>query len=126
MNKVIQFPLSDSVEIISSFGRDITEPQPPGKEFLINRMAEKLILISENDEIQPEIKNALLAIADSVIDESNCNADTGAYLRANFARAMFCVSEDYADAVLQTLNCVMENCIDDEIYSPIVEKTLGR
>ena len=92
----------------------------------LERMAERLILILENDKIEKPVRDAIFTIADNAILNAWDSETRAEFIENRFVRAMKSLDPNYTNAIMDSLMAVMESCIDEKIYQPILQKTLGR
>lgn len=96
------------------------------KKKQLEQMAKKIVLILESENVSETIQEAIFFIADEAIINAEDETSRREYINERFVRALLSHDAEYAKAVLSSLNSVMEHCIADEVYQPILSKSLGK
>ena len=104
----------------------VVELPPDLQSLCLQRMARRLVMIIEAEEIPEIVRDAVYIIAENAVLNAPDSATRAEFIENRFVRAMKVSNPDYVAAIMHSLSSVMENCIDEAIYQPILDKSLGR
>ena len=99
---------------------------PDLRTLSLQRMTERLILIVEDGRIKKTARDAVFVIAENAILNYGESETRAEFIKNRFVSAMKNSNPEYVSAIMDSLSSVMEACIDDEIYQPILQKSFGR
>ena len=116
----------NKTEIKIEIETPVSQPLSDSHILCLERMAERLILIIENGKIKKSVRDAIFTIADNAILNARDSETRAEFIQNRFVRAMKSLDPNYTNAIMHSLMAVMESCIDEKIYQPILNKTLGR